>query len=302
MNQLPDHIYSAIYKIFHENPIFIRRVKGGMVNHAAQITLNNVKYFVKWNMSSPTPSFAAEARGLDIVRATHAFRVPDVIAYADGEGVSDAASYLILEWINRSSKFHHDTLFEKLGHSLANMHRIHGTVFGLDHDNYIGNIKQHNTPTLSWSEFYREQRIKPQIAIAKRLGRLGYKRELLLHKLIDRIDNIFDGCNPIPSLLHGDFWEGNFFATKNHQIAIFDPAIYYGDREVEIAYTEVFNNFPPAFLNAYQDVYPLDQNYAYRRPLLQLYLMLVHLNHFGEEYLGENYGRKVDDICKYYVK
>jgi fructosamine-3-kinase len=124
---------------------------------------------------------------------------------------------------------------------------------------------------------------------------LPTQREALLRRLMDRIESILDGLGNPPSLIHGDLWSGNFFVGPDGLPVVVDPAVYYGDREVELAFTQLFGGFPSGFMEAYHDAYPLDAGYEYRRPLLQLYPMLVHLNHFGE-----SYGSGVDAICRRY--
>ncbi|MEO8395851.1 MAG: fructosamine kinase family protein, partial [Chloroflexota bacterium] len=181
------------------------------------------------------------------------------------------------------------------GRALAKLHHITAATFGLDHDNFIGELPQPNTPTATWAQFYRDQRIAVQIEIARDRNYLPPYREAMLRTMLDRIESILGGAPNPPSLIHGDLWSGNYFAAPGNQPALFDPAVYYGDRELEIAYAELFGA-SPFFLDAYRVNYPLDPGYEYRRPLLQLYAMLVHLNHFGEQY-----GEHVDAICRHYL-
>ncbi len=136
------------------------------------------------------------------------------------------------------------------------------------------------------------------MALARHNGHLSAARETLLTQLIERLPDLIGSSNSItPSLLHGDLWSGNFLIASDGQPVVVDPAVYYGEREVEIAFTELFGGFPPGFLEAYDEAYPLDSGYSERRALYQLYPVLVHLNLFGE-----SYGRQVDAIFKHYLR
>jgi fructosamine-3-kinase len=294
MTELTDTVRTLIRETLGAEPTRIKSVGGGMINQAACVEVNGVRYFVKWKSNAPPLFFEVEARGLALLRSAHILRVPEVIAY--GEATEHASAYLIVEWIASVSNPDPKVFSENLGHGLAALHRVTALAFGLDHDNYIGELPQRNTLTASWPAFYRAQRIGVQMEIARKSGYLPPYREAMLHKLLDKIENILGGSNNPPSLLHGDLWAGNFMATSDNQPAVFDPAVHYGDREVEIAYTELFGGLPRRFHAAYREAYPLALDYEYRRPLLQLSPMLVHLNHFGE-----GYGSGVDEICQRYV-
>ncbi len=293
MNNLPENIRAAFRDLMNAEPTRVQAVGGGMVNHAARVEVNGTPYFVKWNAQALPGLFEVEARGLALLRATETFRIPQVIAH--GETSGHLPAFLILEWIDSASSVDQRQYGRRFGQALAALHRVSGDAFGLDHDNYIGQAPQRNTPTDRWSVFYRDQRLIPQMEIARGRGRLPPYREALLNDLLDQVERILDESDNPPSLIHGDLWAGNFFAAAGGQPALVDPAVYYGDREVEIAFAELFGG-ASFFLGAYNDAYPLDEGYEDRRPLLQLYPMLVHLNHFGEPY-----GSGVDTICHYYL-
>jgi fructosamine-3-kinase len=291
---LPENIRAAFHDLLHADlqPGNAHPVGGGMINPSASVEIAGSHYFVKWN-SNPLPLlFEVEVRGLTLLREANAFCVPEVIAH--GEASPDAPAYLILEWIDAAPEVDQRAYAANFGQALATLHRITAPTFGLDHDNFIGSLIQRNTLTVSWAQFFRDQRITVQIDIARALGYLLPYREALLRRLLDRIESILGASNP-PSLIHGDLWSGNYFAAHMNQPVLFDPAVYYGDREIEIAYAELFGA-SAFFLEAYQKRYPLDLGYEERRPLLQLYPMLVHLNHFGERY-----GEYVDAICRHYL-
>lgn len=293
---LPDSIHAALRDMFHAEPTRAQSVSGGMVNQSARVEVGGTSYFVKWKHKAPPALFEAEARGLALLRAANAFRIPAVIAY--GEATTHAPAYLILEWIDGAADADQRLYAERFGQALAALHRHTNAAFGLDHSNYIGELPQHNTPSTNWAAFYRDQRILVQMEIARHFGYLPPHREAMLNQVMERVNRIFDGITNPPALLHGDLWLGNFIVTAGSQPALVDPAVYYGDREVEIAFAELFTGDSAFFLDAYQEAYPLEPGYEYRRPLLQLYPMLVHLNHFGEA----QYGSYVDAICKIYLE
>jgi fructosamine-3-kinase len=269
-------------------------VSGGMINQAAQVAVNGERYFIKWKPDAPPSFFEAETHGLNELRKAAAIRVPQVIKHAAAKGHHPA--YLILEWIEPSTQVDSHIFAATFGQALAQLHRNTHDLFGLDTDNYIGELPQYNYRTGRWVEFYRDQRILPQVDLARENGYLRGGRETMLRRLMDQLDRLLRGVKSKPSLLHGDLWSGNFMVAANNQPVIYDPAVYYGEREVEIAFTELFGGFPSGFLQAYREVYPLDPGYESRRALYQLYPMLVHLNLFGE-----SYGPRVDAICRHYL-
>lgn len=290
---LPENIHAACHEYLGGEPTRVERVGGGMVNQAVWVEVNDTRYFVKWHESAPPALFEAEARGLALLDSANTFRIPQVIAYAEAE--ENAPAYLILEWVESAPKVNLRLYAERFGQALAALHRVTSATFGLDHDNYIGEMPQANPPTVSWAAFYRDQRIIPQMQIAQKRGYLPLYREARLWDLVERIEEFLGRADEPPALIHGDLWDGNFFAAAGDQPILFDPAVFYGHREMEIAFAQMFNGMP-FYLDSYNEAYPLDTGYHERRALLQLYHMLVHLNHFGERY-----GSGVDDICNYYL-
>jgi fructosamine-3-kinase len=164
--------------------------------------------------------------------------------------------------------------------------------FGWQQDNYLGELVQINTPCASWPQFYRECRLEPQIALARQRKLLPLHRERPLFSILNHLEPWLSDFEARPSLLHGDLWSGNYI-TSGQQTVLVDPAVYYGEREMELAFVELFGDFPPGFLSAYQHFFPLQEGYQRRRALHQLYPLLVHLNHFGE-----TYGILLDNACR----
>jgi fructosamine-3-kinase len=165
------------------------------------------------------------------------------------------------------------------------MHRCESGRFGWHRDNTIGSTPQINDPSDDWITFYRDHRLGFQYQLA---ADHGYG-ELMPsgQQLMDCLDQFFADYKPRASLLHGDLWSGNYAIDQNGQPVIFDPAVYYGDREADLAMTELFGGFSARFYAAYNDAYPLDAGYKVRKNLYNLYHILNHLNLFGGGYLGQ---------------
>jgi fructosamine-3-kinase len=266
----------------------IMPVGGGDINEAARVETPDARYFVKWNFRPRPRMFEAEARGLNLLAAAQALRIPRVVA------VIKQPAALILEWIDLGTN--KAAAAEALGRGLAQQHRSTAPTYGLDHDNYIGSTPQQNTPARSWIEFYRDRRLGAQRDLAQRNGYLTLDRAVGLNRVMDRLDEWIDADKTVPSLLHGDLWGGNYLIDAQGQPVLIDPAVYYGDREAEIAFTELFGGFGAQFYAAYDEAWPLDRGYADRRDLYNLYHLLNHLNLFGE-----GYGGSVDAILRHYV-
>ena len=289
MHTLHPALRQALTAFGDSSPIrSLDRVGGGDINAAAHVETERGRYFVKWNPRPLPRIFEVEARGLRRLKSAHAVRVPDVIA------VLDEPPGLILEWIDsRGAK---SEAGEALGRQLAQQHRVLGQIYGLDHDNYIGSNQQSNRPANSWLEFFRDQRLGSQMELARRNGHLNAPRATRLERLMSRLDEWIDAARCAPSLLHGDLWGGNFITGPTGEPVLIDPAVYYGDREAEIAFTELFGGFGSRFYAAYNEAWPLAPGYADRRDLYNLYHLLNHLNLFGE-----GYGGSVDAILRRYA-
>jgi protein-ribulosamine 3-kinase len=243
------------------------RVTGGCIHDCYGVTARGTRCFLKVNEPGQGDAFAAEADGLTALRAA-GVRAPEPLA----TGVAAGRAYLLLEYLDLGGRRD----FAALGRMLAEAHRKPGPRFGWHRDNYIGSTPQPNGWCSNWTEFWLERRLLPQVELAKRNGfsvSIPSLKPLGEHK-------------PQPSLLHGDLWSGNAGFTANGPV-IFDPAVYYGDREADLAMTELFGGFPREFYRAYEEAFPLDAGYARRQPLYNLYHLLNHLNLFGGGYLAQ---------------
>jgi fructosamine-3-kinase len=234
-------------------------VGGGMMNHAARIYLNGEWVFVKWNITAPSGLYAAEAAGLNALRATHTLHIPQVLAYRDKEDVD--IPYLVLEWLEPAKNRNDEDFSRAFATQLVALHATTtGTAFGWTEDNFLGIYPQSNGYRETWPEFYHQNRLMPHLELARRLGHLPPQRQALLHKVCDNLEHILDGMEPHPSLIHGDLWSGNFIHASQG-VALLDPAVYHAPREVELAFIELFDGFPPRFVEHYRQISPLPDGY-----------------------------------------
>jgi fructosamine-3-kinase len=242
--------------------------------------------FVKTGGAEDLPRLAAEVAGLAALRATGTVRVPQVVACGLLAGRARLEiEFLDLRPLDRASG-------SLLGRQLADLHRHVGERFGFAEDNWIGGSPQANGWYEEWPRFFAERRLRPQLQWAR--GK-GMDRKLVEQgeSLADRLAAFFVDYHPKPSLLHGDLWGGNAAALPDGTPVIFDPAVYHGDREADVAMSELFGGFPESFYAAYRAAWPLDPGYETRKTLYNLYHVLNHYNLFGAGYL--NQARRMTD-------
>jgi fructosamine-3-kinase len=252
-------------------------VGGGCINECYVVRGAGRAFFVKLNAPERLPMFEAEAAGLAEIAGTNTVRVPQPVCH----GAGGDASWLVLEYLELARS--RSGALEELGRRLAAMHRVTAARFGWHRDNTIGATPQLNTPGADWPAFWRERRLGYQFQLAAHNGHRG---KLLARgeRLLERLPALFSGYAPRPSLLHGDLWSGNAAVMQDGTPVILDPAVYYGDREADIAMTELFGGFSAGFYRAYDDAYPREAGYRTRRTLYNLYHVLNHLNLFGGGY------------------
>lgn len=250
---------------------------GGCINECHVVRGQGRAFFVKLNAPEKAKMFSAEAAGLEEIGRTKTVRVPQPVCH----GTSPDASWIALEHLQLRPA--DELSMRALGVNLARLHRVTDTRYGWHRDNTIGSTPQINTPSGDWIAFWRERRLGYQFKLAATHGR-GARLIANGKRLMEKLPAFFAGHNPPPSLLHGDLWSGNAGMTAGGEPVIFDPAVYYGDREADLAMTELFGGFPPSFYEAYRAEYPLDAGYATRKHLYNVYHVLNHLNLFGGGY------------------
>lgn len=259
----------------------VEAVSGGCINRAAVLSDGAASYFVKLNAPETLPMFQAEEDGLRELAGANALRVPTPVC----SGRDDDYAWLVLEDLG---PLHSGAAadWDMLGCGLAQMHRCRQQHFGWHRNNTIGSTPQVNARTLDWTAFVRDQRIGYQLELA---FRNGYRAHLEArgNALLENLEHFFAGYTPQASLLHGDLWSGNVGFAAHGAPVVFDPAVYYGDRETDIAMTELFGGFTSSFYGGYQTIWPLDSGYESRKHLYNLYHLLNHLNLFGEGYLSQ---------------
>jgi fructosamine-3-kinase len=260
-------------------------VAGGCIHHALRLSGETAKgkqdYFAKVNEPGRAAMFTREAEGLAALRSAGALRVPAVIA----KGHDEDRAWLVLEWLDLAPLEAKSAA--RLGASLAAQHRLPQETFGWARDNFIGATPQLNGASDDWLAFWRSNRLHAQLRLAA--------HHRLPSRMIDRGERLMADCGafyrtyaPAKSLLHGDLWGGNAAAIAGGTPVVFDPAVYVGDREADVAMTELFGGFPGDFLSAYRASWPLDDGYRVRRDLYNLYHRLNHANLFGGGYVRES--------------
>ena len=256
------------------------RVHGGSINECYRWEGDAGPLFVKVAPARGSAMFEAEAAGLEELRRARAVRVPRVMSV----GTSAGKAWLALEWVQIGPAS--SCTDAALGERLARQHRSTQPAFGWSRDNTIGSTPQPNDWDRNWVAFFRERRLRHQLNLAAANGyggRLQHRGGVLL----ERVGEFFSTYQPVPSLLHGDLWGGNRAADERGNPVIFDPAVYYGDREAELAMTRLFGGFGADFYRAYEAAWPLAAGAAVRTELYNLYHVLNHLNLFGTGYLGQ---------------
>jgi fructosamine-3-kinase len=253
-------------------------LSGGNINNAVKIDTAKGYFFVKWNESDHAEAFACEARGLELLRNTQEVQVPEVIAF----GHKMQKSYIILDYI--TSPRPQAGYWEHFGRVLAKLHSHTHTHFGLDYDNFIGSLKQTNEWMEDSVEFFIEKRLRVQASLALYNGEIPRALYDKFNSLYAKLPDLLPAEKP--ALLHGDLWSGNVMVGNNGWVCLIDPAVYYGNREAELAFTKLFGGFTPAFYKAYAEAAPLEKGFEERVDIYNLYPLLVHVNLFGSGYLS----------------
>jgi len=281
---LPESVTTTVEKALDGSILATDAVGGGCIANACRMHTTSGDYFLKWAPGDAGSTFTAEGKGLAaLADAADQLVVPRPLLAQDAN--VDSVGILVMDWLDEAPK---DIAFWKaLGEGLAALHAEDaGRDFGFESDNFIGRLPQKNAPLDDWGRFFVERRLVPQMVMARDGGRWQSGWTARFEELVRRIPDILDS-HPKPSLVHGDLWSGNVLATNGGRAALVDPAVYRGDREVDLAMSELFGGFSARFYDAYKDAWPLEPGYPERRDLYNLYHLINHLNHFGSGYAGQ---------------
>lgn len=256
----------------------VRPVGGGCISSAYVLGVGGTQYFIKTGPTSSLTMFEAELSGLQELSRANSIRVPEPVC----TGVTASDAFLVLEYLPLGG----NGSAAQLGEQLAELHHHQQQDFGWRRDNTIGSTPQINHRESDWPEFWARHRLEFQLTRAQKKG-AGSRVVERGQQLCENLSGFFSSYRPVASLLHGDLWSGNVGYLTSGEPVIFDPAVYYGDREADLAMTELFGGFPRNFYAAYQSAYPLDAGYAVRKTLYNLYHILNHYNLFGGGYINQ---------------
>jgi len=268
--------------------LYFSSISGGCIHNAQKVSTDMGIYFIKLNKSSDVNMFKTEYSGLKLLSNANEIEVPSPITY----GTANGQAYLLLEFIN--SQHRKKDFWIDFGQSMAHLHMNHkNDQYGLSYNNYIGRLDQFNDFRNDWLSFFIHQRLEVQL-------KLAFDNGYVNRNYLDQFERFYKILPDIlpeepPSLLHGDLWSGNFMTGEEGQPVIIDPAVYYGNREIELSFTKMFGGFDSIFYETYHEVYPLSPGFDNRVEVYNIYPYLVHVNLFGTSYLSG-----VDRVIKRY--
>ncbi|MFC3415930.1 fructosamine kinase family protein [Algoriphagus hitonicola] len=252
-------------------------IASGSHNQGIRLDTPADSFFLKINFEHERDILKKEAEGLDLLRANTFLQVPEVFGF----GRIGDYNYLLMEFIQQRRQ--NPNYWENLGIGLAHLHLTQEQQFGLEKDNFIASLQQRNIHTDNWLDFFIEFRLEPLIGKAyfDRLIPLDFLKKF--QEIYPRLQGIFP--EEKPALLHGDLWSGNVVCNAEGQPALIDPAVYFGHREMDLAFSRLFGGFDQEFYDAYESAFPLEPEFESRMGIYNLYPLLVHLNLFGSAYL-----------------
>lgn len=260
----------------------VEPLSGGCIHPAARVRHGRGSFFLKWAEEPGTTGFGVEARGLEALRETDGPYVPEVLGFGQGSG--ETRGWIALEFIEPGQAT--EVTAKKLGTRLAGLHRpMAEAIPGWHEDGFIGTLPQSNrSREKPWSWFWRENRLEPLWQSVKSF--FAPAVQVSWHRAMEALPTALAGAAPLGlSLLHGDLWSGNVLTSRAGEPVLIDPAVYIGDREVDLAMMELFGGFASSTLESYRLELTTDPGFeAVRRDVYQLYPLLVHVRLFGRGY------------------
>ena len=264
----------------HKTRVIRTSVKsGGCINNAIHVGTTMGHFFLKWNDKVPDDMFEKEAAGLKLLRESGSVRVPAPLHYGKIAG----KNFLLMEYLESGPAS--PDYWGELGRALAALHKNHvSDQYGLNYDNYIGRLIQYNRFHGNWIDFFIHERLEVQLKLALESGKVDVHFAKKYRKFYKVLPDLLPPGPP--SLLHGDLWSGNVMTGPDGKAWLIDPAVYYGHREIELAFTKMFGGFGETFYMDYHEAYPLDPDFENRVDIYNMYPSMVHVNLFGTTYLG----------------
>ncbi len=271
---------SALFQSLGQNIIVksSRFVSGGCINNTLMLDTDQGPFFIKWNDDADNDLFEKEVKGLELLIQQEILNLPNVL----GTGRVGMKNYLLLNYIQKSAPKSY--FWEEFGQSLAKLHQVTSNHFGLSHNNYIGRLPQNNEHMDDWIDFFINKRLEVQLGLAIYNGNIDAEFAKKFRLIYAQLPGLLP--KEPPALLHGDLWSGNFMSGNKGLPYLFDPAVYYGHREIELAFTRLFGGFDLAFYRSYHETFPLEAGFEERLDIYNLYPLLVHVNLFGTSYLS----------------
>jgi fructosamine-3-kinase len=252
---------------------------GGCINNTMRLKTSLGDFFLKWQSGIPKDMFQKEAEGLRLLAASGSMKIPEVISSGQLEG----RYYLLMEFIESASP--KSDYWSSFGSALASMHLNNpADQYGLNHDNYIGKLPQPNNLHDDWIDFFIGHRLEFQLKLAAQNRLVDSRFVIRYREFYKKLPNLLPTDRP--ALLHGDLWSGNVMVDSDGRVCLIDPAVYYGHREMELAFTQMFGGFDSEFYSSYEEVYPLEPGFEDRVSIYNIYPHMVHVNLFGTSYLS----------------